>query len=252
VKTYRGKSLIIFDLDGTLTESKANLAPDMSRALAALLTKKKVAVIGGGTYQQFREQFTAKLTVPRALLGNLFLFPTTSTSFYRYRKGWKKVYGMTLGKTDRQNIKRAFASAFTINHYRHPHKVWGEIIEDRGTQITFSALGQRAPLRSKEAWNKNHDVRPRLMKTLHKLVPAFEVRRGGLTSIDVTKKGIDKAYGVRQIKKVLKIPIKKMLFVGDALYPGGNDYAARRTGVDCIAVRGPKDTKRIIQQIIAE
>ena len=74
---------------------------------------------------------------------------------------------------------------------------------------------------------------------MQKELPAFEVRRGGLTSIDVTQKGIDKAYGVRQIEKVLKIPIKEMVFIGDALYPGGNDAAAKKTGVQTIATKRP-------------
>jgi len=78
-----------------------------------------------------------------------------------------------------------------------------------------------------------------------------EVRTGGLTAIDVTQKGIDKAYGVRQIEKVLKIPIKDMVFIGDALYPGGNDAAAKKTGVQTIAVKGPADTIAIIKKILS-
>jgi phosphomannomutase len=247
---YRDKQLIVFDLDGTLTESKSNLKPDMARALAKLLAEKKVAVIGGGAYEQFRRQFVNELTVPSALLKNLFLFPTTSTSFYRYRGGWKKVYRRTLSNAERKKIMRAFAEAFEKSGYIQPKKLWGKAIEDRGTQITFSALGQKAPGAAKERWNRAQDVRPQLMKILSKLLPRFEVRRGGLTSIDITRKGIDKAYGVRQIKKILNIPIRDMVFIGDALYPGGNDYAARKTGIECIPVKGPSETKRIIEKIL--
>jgi HAD superfamily hydrolase (TIGR01484 family) len=252
MKKYTSKKLIVFDLDGTLAESKSSLKPDMARALRALLSKKKVAVIGGGTYEQFSTQLVEKLICPPALLQNLFLFPTTSTSFYRYNGGWKKVYRKTLNSPERKKIKQALQVSFKKNSYVHPKKIWGSLIEDRGTQITFSALGQKAPVKAKESWNARQDVRPQLMKTLIKLLPGFEVRRGGLTSIDITKKGIDKAYGVRQIKKVLKFQIKDMLFIGDALYPGGNDYAAKKTGIECLPVKGPQDTKRIIEQIIAE
>jgi HAD superfamily hydrolase (TIGR01484 family) len=252
MKKYANKELIVFDLDGTLAESKSNLRPDMARALRALLAKKKVAVIGGGTYEQFSKQLVKELTCPPELLQNLFLFPTTSTSFYRYNRGWKKVYRRVLSAIERKKIKNALQISFKTNNYIPSKKLWGKLIEDRGTQITFSALGQKAPVAAKEAWNATQDVRPQLMKTLVKLLPKFEVRRGGLTSIDITEKGIDKAYGIRQIKKVLKIQIKNMVFIGDALYPGGNDYAAKKTGIDCIAIKGPKDTKRIIEQIIAE
>lgn len=246
------KSLIVFDLDGTLTESKASLTPDMSRALATLLAQKKVAVIGGGSYEQFTGQFVKQLRCPPALLDNLFLFPTTSTSFYRYRQDkWKKVYRKILKPAEKKKIMRAFEDAFEAMGYVHPKKLWGKEIEDRDSQITFSALGQKAPVSAKMAWNKKSDVRPALMKLMQKELPEFEVRRGGLTSIDVTQKGIDKAYGVRQIEKVLKISIKDMVFIGDALYPGGNDAAAKKTGVQTIATSGPKETIMIIKKILS-
>jgi HAD superfamily hydrolase (TIGR01484 family) len=245
------KSLIVFDLDGTLTESKAPLKSDMARALTALLAQKKVAIIGGGSYEQFKNQFVGHFQCPPALFENLFLFPTTSTSFYRYQRGgWKKVYRKVLKSAEKKKIMRAFADAFAATRYVPPKKLWGKAIEDRGTQITFSALGQKAPVKAKVAWNKKSDVRSALMKIMKKELSKFEVRSGGLTSIDVTQKGIDKAYGVRQIEKVLKIPIKDMLFIGDALYPGGNDAAAKKTGVQTIAVKGPKDTIRIIKKIL--
>jgi HAD superfamily hydrolase (TIGR01484 family) len=245
------KSLIVFDLDGTLTESKAPLKPDMARALAALLAQKRVAIIGGGSYEQFKAQFVGRFQCPPALFKNLFLFPTTSTSFYRYqRSGWKQVYRKVLKPAEKKKIMHAFADAFAAAGYVPPKKLWGNAIEDRGSQITFSALGQRAPVKAKAAWNKKSDARPALMKIIQKELPRFEVRRGGLTSIDVTQKGIDKAYGVRQIEKELKISIKDMVFIGDALYPGGNDAAAKKTGVQTIAVKGPKDTIEIIKKIL--
>jgi hypothetical protein len=73
---------------------------------------------------------------------------------------------------------------------------------------------------------------------------------GGITTIDVTHKGIDKAYGIRQMEKYLKVKIKDMLFVGDAIYPHGNDYAAVKTGIDYIKVEGPSQTKKVIKEIL--
>ena len=42
-----------------------------------------------------------------------------------------------------------------------------------------------------------------------------------------------------------------MIFVGDALFPGGNDYPAKEAGVESIQVRDPEETKRVIETIIA-
>lgn len=261
MKSLASKDLIVFDLDGTLTESKAPLKKDMEKALIALLKTKKVAVIGGGSYEQFQSQFLGHFHCPRVLLSNLFLFPTTSTSFYRYNGGWKKVYRRVLKNSEKKKILKAFDDAFKTVGYVQPRKVWGKVIEDRGTQMTFSALGQEVVSRLgvtkgvalKEEWHKkNGPMRLKIIRLMSKKLHSFEVRAGGLTSIDVTQKGIDKGYGVKQIEKTLHIPIKRMVFIGDALYRGGNDAAAKKSGIETIATKGPTDTITIIKKILID
>ncbi|HTV93063.1 MAG TPA: HAD-IIB family hydrolase, partial [Verrucomicrobiae bacterium] len=132
-----------------------------------------------------------------------------------------------------------------------PAQTWGERIEDRGTQVTYSALGQQAPLEAKEAWDPDFAKRKAIAAILAGTLPNFSVRLGGTTSIDVTRLGIDKAYGIHKLRDVLHIPLDRMLYVGDAIFPGGNDYAALQAGVDTVAVRDPEDTKRVIETIIA-
>lgn len=251
-KSFKKKKLVVFDLDGTLTESKANLTGEMAAMLCRLLKVRRVAVIGGGRYEQFKKQFLKKLKCPPECLKNLFIFPTTSTAFYRYQKRkWHMVYRQSLSSAEKKKIFQAFKKTFDELNYVKPRRIYGQLIENRGTQITFSALGQKAPLRLKEKWKKeNTPLKFKIAKTLQRLLPSHEVRAAGFTSIDVTRKGIDKAFGVHQIKKHLGISIKDMIFVGDALFPGGNDYAARSTGVKCLSVLGPKETKKIIQFIL--
>lgn len=256
-KNITQKDLVVFDLDGTLAASKAPMAKSMARLLVRLLATKKVAVIGGGTYAQFKHQLVEHLECPPKLLADLFLFPTNATAFYRYRGGWKKVYAHGLTRAERTRIRAAFAEAFKAVQYHHPAKTYGKIIEDRGTQMTFSALGQDVVdvlgvvrgVRAKEEWNRT-DPRPKIMNVLSRLLPGFEVRRGGLTSIDVTRKGIDKAYGIRTIERILKVPRSRMLFVGDAIYPGGNDYAVVKTGVQYVRVDNPRDTAAVIRRVL--
>jgi hydroxymethylpyrimidine pyrophosphatase-like HAD family hydrolase len=130
-------------------------------------------------------------------------------------------------------------------------KVWGEVIEDRGSQITFSALGQQAPLEEKEKWDPDFSKRKKIKAILDGLIPEFSVRLGGSTSIDVTRPGIDKAYGIGKLRDILGISLKEMIFIGDALFPGGNDYPAEEAGVACIRVRGPNETKPVTEAIIA-
>ncbi len=130
-------------------------------------------------------------------------------------------------------------------------KVWGDVIEDRGSQITFSALGQQAPLEAKVKWDPDFAKREKMKTILDPMIPGFSVRLGGATSIDITKPGIDKAYGIGKLRDILGIAIEEMIFVGDALFPGGNDYPAEQAGVVSIRVRDPHETKRVIETIIA-
>jgi HAD superfamily hydrolase (TIGR01484 family) len=259
IPEFSSKQLIIFDLDGTLAPSKSIADREMVKLLLALLERKKVAVIGGGKYAQFQQQILARLPRRDDRLRNLFLFPTTSNAFYRYHAGWKNMYSLTLSAAEKSGIRKAVRETLKDINYVPPAKVYGVTLEDRGTQMSFSPLGQDVVaklgakgIRMKEEWKKKNDaLRFKIAKLLAKRLPKLEVRVGGLTTIDITRKGIDKAYGIRQIKKILSIPIRDMVFIGDALYPGGNDNAARETGVDCIQVRDPEDTKRIIEKIIA-
>ncbi len=243
------KKLIVFDLDGTLAASKSSLDPEMAALLHDLLGIVKVAVISGGAWPQFEKQVLANLPHDERLV-NLSLLPTCGTQFFRYAGDWKEMYAENFTADQKEKIVGSLKKAIDQTGFKAA-KVWGEVIEDRGSQITFSALGQEAPLEEKEKWDPDFAKRKKMKALLDDLIPEFSVRLGGTTSIDVTKPGIDKAYGIGKLRDLLGISLKEMIFVGDALFPGGNDYPAQQAGVDSIPVQGPHETKRVIQTIIA-
>lgn len=259
LKKLKNKELIVFDLDGTIVPSKFTMDSEMVELFKNLLEKKSVAVISGGELKQFKIQFLDVLKKRKGVnYQNLFLFPTCSSIFYKYYKNrWNLVYAHYLSSAQIQKIRKAFKQAYKEINYKDPERIYGPVLGNRRTQVSFSALGQnvvrvlgRRGVAMKELWRKNNDVRPALARVLMKLLPDFEVKIGGVTTIDITKKGVDKAYGLRQMQKYLKVPINKMLFVGDAIFPGGNDYPAVKTGVDYIPVKNPEETKKIIRAII--
>jgi phosphomannomutase len=243
------KKLIVFDLDGTLAPSKSALGADMSTLLHDLLGVVKVAVISGGDWPQFQKQLLSNLPHDQRLV-NLSVLPTCGTKFFQYSGEWKKLYSEDFTPGDRDHIISSLHKAFGEAGFK-VEKVWGEMIEDRGSQITLSALGQQAPLAEKEKWDPDFAKRKKVKAILEPLIPGFSVRLGGATSIDVTKPGIDKAYGIHKLRDLLGISLQEMIYVGDALFPGGNDYPAEQAGVVSLAVRGPDDTRRVIETIIA-
>jgi hypothetical protein len=243
------KKLIVFDLDGTLAESKSSLDAEMSRLLHDLLGIVKVAVISGGDWPQFEKQVLSHLPHDESLV-NLSLLPTCGTKFFQYKGDWKKIYSEDFTANEKEKITSSLKKAVGQAGFK-VEKVWGEVIEDRGSQITFSALGQQAPLVYKDKWDSDFTKRKKIKTILDTLIPEFSVRMGGSTSIDVTKPGIDKAYGVGKLRDILGISLKEMIFIGDALFAGGNDYPAEQAGVVSIPVQGPTETKRVVETVIA-
>lgn len=246
---HKDKKLVVFDLDKTLAESKQPMDDEMAELVRGLLDAKKVSVISGGSFKQFQKQFVPKLTAGK--LEHLFLFPTCGSAFYRHMNGeWTNVYTETLSVEEKATIFTAFETMFPKIGFIKPETIYGELIEDRETQVTFSAHGSIAPLHIKSVWDPDRAKRLEMIGVLETLLPEFEIRTGGTTSIDVTRKGIDKAYGILQMEKHLGIPRSEMVFVGDDLGAGGNDAPVIATGVEIVEVTDPEHTKRVIRSMM--
>lgn len=244
------KQLVAFDLDGTLAESKQPLGEDMAEALADLLAVAHVAVISGGDWPQFDKQVASRLPA-RAALDRLWLLPTTGTKLYTHREGgWQPVYAELFGESEKSDILAAFDAALVATGFV-PEQTWGERIEDRGSQITFSALGQQAPIHAKEIWDPDFAKRKIIQADLRRRLPGLSINMGGATSIDITREGVDKAYGLKKLRDASGIELDAMLFVGDAIFPGGNDYPAFELGLDTVRVRDPQETLAVIATVIA-
>jgi HAD superfamily hydrolase (TIGR01484 family) len=243
------KKLIVFDLDGTLAESKSSVDSEMSELLHDLLGIVKVAVISGGDWPQFEKQLLSNLPDDERL-ANLSLLPTCGTKFFQYAGDWKKIYSEDLTADEKTKIVGSLRQTLGVAGL-NVEKVWGEVIEDRGSQITFSALGQQAPLEEKNKWDSDFTKRKKIKAVLDTFIPEFSVRMGGATSIDVTKPGIDKAYGIGKLRDRLGVSLQEMIFIGDALFVGGNDFPVKEAGVVSISVRGPNETKPVAAAIRA-
>jgi len=255
------KELIVFDLDGTLTESKSRVTEKMAIAFAELLVKYQVAVISGCAFKQFKEQFVLPMISyndPFPRLSNLYLLPTCGSQLYEYagrEAGFSRMYHNDLILCEKVEVYNAWATSVNPTGGWDesdiiPDKQFGEIAEDRGSQITFSMCGQEAPLDVKKAYDPDCVKRQKVISTMKaRLLDKYEIRIGGTTSIDVTRAGIDKAYGINKLLDWIHLKKEDVFFIGDALFPGGNDRAVKDMGVKCKEVTGPEETIKVINAI---
>ncbi len=253
------KKVIAFDLDGTLAPSKSTLPDRMAEALGGLLDYFHVCVISGGKFDQFKLQLIDNLHVPPHKLERLHIMPTCGTQYYTYNVAshdWEQVYAEDFTSEEKDKIIAALEEAVDVFGYR-PKKLYGEMIEDRGSQVTYSALGQDVVaelgdkgVELKESWDPDNNKKLNLQRYLSEKLPDFEVRAGGATSIDVTKPGIDKAYGMQKLMTMLEVGEEDILFLGDKLQEGGNDYPVKAMGIDSLEVSRWEDTALVLEGIL--
>ncbi|WP_404311785.1 HAD-IIB family hydrolase [Agrococcus terreus] len=245
-------ALIAFDLDDTLAPSKSPLEAPMVDALGRLVAAAPVCIISGGNYEQFRKQVIDPLSAAGDLaVEDLHLMPTCGTQYYRHVDGgWQRVYAELLTADEIARASEAVERrARELGLWEA--ETWGPRIEDRETQVTFSALGQSAPVEAKTAWDPSGEKKSRLRDAVALDVPDLEVRSGGSTSVDITRRGIDKAYGMRRLEIATGIALTDMLFIGDRLDPDGNDFPVVGTGVPTLAVTGWEHTVEVIEDLLA-
>lgn len=234
--------LVAFDLDDTLAPSKSPLPDEVAALLVALLERVPVCIISGGQFGQFDAQVLQRLELTDELARRLHLMPTCGTQYYRWDgRGFAQVYAQTLTPDERDRALAALERRATELGLWEA-ETWGPILEDRGSQITFSALGQAAPVDAKTAWDPTGARKAVLRDAVAADLPDLEVRSGGSTSVDITRRGIDKAYGITALVELAGVGLAEMFFVGDRLDEGGNDRPVLDLGVRCHAVDGWQDT----------
>ena len=253
------KKVIAFDLDDTLAPSKSQINDAMGDALRRLLEKYEVCIISGGKFEQFKLQVIDRLAASSEQLGRLHIMPTCGTSYYRYddmTHEWKNIYSNDLTEEQKKRIISVLEKgAKKLGIWSE--KTYGDIIEDRGSQVTWSALGQdvveqlgEEGIRLKYEWDPDNRKKQALRDLIAPELPDVEVRVGGKTSVDITMIGVDKAYGIKKLIEQLEIGIDDVLFIGDMLEEGGNDYPVKAMGVDALQVPDYKTTPFVIDGIL--
>lgn len=277
------KTVLAFDIDQTLNVAKTPITAEIADLLIKCLDFYEVCPISGQKFDQFLVQIVnpmLKQGVVPAQLAHLHLFVAQGTQYYRYNnattkklnlgvvsvetknehpfakydeKKWEQVYNFPLTEAEVTKISGALETAAKELSYWEEDKLASgdEIIENRLSQVTFSALGQRAGTEEKYAWDPDCKKREKIVARAKKLAPEFDFEIGGTTSINAIKPGMNKEFGMKKLLKELDVKKSEILYFGDMTQPGGNDYPVVKMGIDTITVRSHEDTAYALRGILA-
>ncbi len=241
---------VLFDLDDTLTDSKQSMTEEMAITFSKLLNVAPVCIVTGGMFSQIEKQVINFLPVD-ANFSNLFIFPQNAAECISWNGGkFQKEYSYAFKEDETKKIIHAINKVLEETGFVRDAPAFGERIENRGAQVTLSALGQQAPVDLKKTWDPDQVKRRIMREKLLKLIPEFQIGIGGGTSIDITQKNIDKTLSIKWMAKHLGVKPVEMTYVGDALFDGGNDAVVIPTGVTVIETKNAKDTIGIINSFI--
>lgn len=227
---------VFFDLDGTLTRSRTTITEEMKQTLQKLMASgRDVIIVSGAQKSRLDKQSDHFPCVYLAQNGN---------HAYDLRDG-SDIWRDELSPAEKNEI---------MAHIRSIPRTWpvkdeNDLIEDRGSQISYSLIGHHEDIGKKEAFDPGGTRRVALLAQHPLTSDAVEVKIGGTTTFDYFKKGKNKGYNVARYIEMHQWKKEECVYVGDALFPGGNDEAV----VGVIAVKqvsGPDDTARFIENIL--
>ncbi len=241
---------VVFDLDNTLADPHCPVSEEMAARLERVIAHMPVAVMSAASLERIEQDVVARLR--KTDLARLSLFAANAAQAYTYRDGaWHAQYRHGFTDQDRPVIKSVLeevAKELGILEHRAPY---GAQFIDYEGYLAFTALGIDAPVEERRRWDPNGEKRKKMQSLLQEKLPDVDIFIGGLTTIDITPKGINKSHGVMWYAQTLGILPQDMLYVGDALYEGGNDAAVLPTGIQTRATSGPSETLAIIEDLLA-
>jgi len=228
--------ILVFDLHGTLAESRQPVSKDMAVLLAHLLEESLVAVVSGSTFEQFQNELLASLN--GCNYRNLYLYPSEGTELYRWDDKWSSVYRNALSDNEIERIKKAIKTACNNGH---------NTTTVRGGQVTYAALGFDCPLDVKKHWDPDRTKRKEMRNRLVMLLPEYDITIGGFTSININHRDMGKPQCIRDVCNRMGCRLEDIIYIADEFSDGGDDVPVRNTGVLCIEVSSPNTTMEFVR-----
>ncbi|KAJ3259841.1 Phosphomannomutase [Boothiomyces macroporosus] len=238
-------TLVLFDIDGTLTPARKTISQEMRNTLAELRKKVVVGFVGGSDLPKQIEQIGDDVL-------DLFDFSFAENGLTAYRLGQKLESESFIRFLGEERYKRL--ANFILKYIADldiPIKR-GTFIEFRNGMINVSPIGRNCshPEREEfERFDKLHNIRPKFVEALKAEFPDYGLvySIGGQISFDVVPEGWDKTYCLKHVKNE---NFKEIHFFGDKTFKGGNDYEIyTHPDIKGHSVTSPEDTIKILKEL---
>lgn len=209
-------SIVLFDVDGTLTEPRKKIHPDMIEFLKELHKYVDIGVVGGSDLGKIKEQLGNEL-----LSYDFIDYVFSENGLLAYHKG------ICIGQISISDFLGQARLQEVINFCLHyiadlqiPIKT-GTFIEYRMGMLNVSPIGRNCSYEQRvefEAYDKVHKIREKFIQEMSKKFPELAFSVGGMISFDVFPHGWDKTYCLKYLN------YKEIYFFGDKTHKGGNDH----------------------------
>lgn len=233
----RDNTIVLFDVDGTLTESRKTIISEVRDLIIELKKKVTIGVVGGSDFIKQKEQLGGDVL-------DIFDYSFPENGVVAYRHG-KNIHQNSIKEYLGEDKIQNFVN-FCLRYLADldiPIKR-GTFIEFRTGMINLSPIGRNCSQQEREQfclYDSKNNVRSNMIATLEKEFPNYDLKYsiGGQISIDVFPIGWDKRYCLKHLSS----KFDKIYFFGDKTDPGGNDYEIYTAyEVDGNQVSSPQDT----------
>jgi len=228
------KKHLFFDMDGTLSPSRSVASDEMLQTLEQIMETHDVIVVSGSHNKQMRTQIPGLPIIQLGQNGNHAEHPNEG-----------ELWNDAMTESARAEILTHTAQLQSLIDWGIPNE--DDLLEDRGSQISFSLYGHHADAEIKRAIDPDFSKRRAMMKQVPFVSEAVEAKIAGSTSIDYFMKGRNKGYNINRLCTKLEWSKDECVYFGDALFPGGNDETVVGV-IETIEVTDPEDTLRKLNE----
>jgi phosphomannomutase len=227
----------LFDVDGTLTDSRQKIDPEFESFMIDFCISNKVSLVTGSDKNKTVEQIGEKLF---------------SLVDYSFNCAGNEVWyqGNLIHKTDWIPSVELLEYLDTLIGFSEFPILTGNHVEIRNGMVNFSIIGRNCTLDERKEyveWDKSTSEREQLREEISSRFDDLDIFIGGETGLDIYQKGRNKEQVIDFLKS--KKTLERYYYFGDQIFENGNDYNIAMRCDNSYQVKGWKETYEILKYL---